>query len=44
VPALQPQGPDEERRYAAAQIRRQLRQEMEQRHLELLQAAPSGIV
>ncbi len=44
VPALQPQGPDEERRYAAAQIRRQLRQEMEERHLELLQAAPSGIV
>jgi acyl-CoA hydrolase len=36
VPALQPQSADELRRHAAAQIRRQLRQEMEQRQLALL--------
>ena len=41
VPALQPETPDEKRRFAAAQIRRQLRQEMEQRHLELLKSTPS---
>lgn len=38
VPNLQPANCDEKRRYAAAQIRRQLRQEMEQRHHELLAA------
>ncbi|MGN0858724.1 MAG: acyl-CoA thioesterase [Stenotrophomonas sp.] len=38
VPALQPANCDEKRRYAAAQIRRQLRQEMEQRHHQLLAA------
>ena len=42
VPPLQPETSDEKRRFAAAQIRRQLRQEMEQRHLELLQSNPSG--
>jgi len=36
VPPLQPATGDEKRRYAAAQIRRQLRQDMEQRHRELL--------
>lgn len=42
VPTLQPETSDEKRRFAAAQIRRQLRQEMEQRHLELLKSNPSG--
>ena len=42
VPPLQVQTSDEKRRFAAAQIRRQLRQEMEQRHLELLKHNPSG--
>ncbi len=42
VPALEPANSDEKRRFAAAQIRRQLRQEMEQRHLELLKSNPSG--
>lgn len=42
VPPLQPQSSDEKRRFAAAQLRRQLRQEMEQRHLELLKHNPSG--
>ena len=37
VPPLEPATPEEKRRHAAAVIRRQLRQEMEQRHLELLQ-------
>ena len=37
VPPLEPSTPEEKRRHAAAVIRRQLRQEMEQRHLELLQ-------
>ena len=41
VPPLQPQDGDERRRHAAAQIRRQLRQEMEQRHLELLRSPPA---
>jgi len=36
VPPLQPATGDEKRRHAAAQIRRQLRQDMEQRHRELL--------
>ncbi len=40
VPPLQPATSDEKRRQAAAQIRRQLRQEMEQRHLELLASNP----
>jgi len=40
VPPLQPQTRDEKRRFAAAQIRRQLRQEMEQRHLQLLKNKP----
>jgi acyl-CoA hydrolase len=42
VPPLQVQTSDEKRRFAAAQLRRQLRQEMEQRHLELLKHTPSG--
>ncbi|MGB3000867.1 MAG: acyl-CoA thioesterase [Pseudomonas aeruginosa] len=42
VPPLQPRTGDEKRRYAAAQIRRQLRQEMEQRHLELLRSTPGS--
>ncbi|MGH8054006.1 MAG: acyl-CoA thioesterase [Stenotrophomonas sp.] len=42
VPPLLPETSDEKRRHAAAQIRRQLRQEMEQRHLELLKSNPSG--
>ena len=41
VPALQPETQDEIRRHAAAQIRRQLREEMEQRHWELLASRPS---
>ncbi len=40
VPSLQPVTSDEKRRQAAALIRRQLRQEMEQRHLELLASNP----
>ncbi|EJP78276.1 acyl-CoA thioesterase [Stenotrophomonas maltophilia] len=40
VPPLQPVTSDEKRRQAAALIRRQLRQEMEQRHLELLASNP----
>ena len=40
VPPLQPTTSDEKRRQAAALIRRQLRQEMEQRHLELLASNP----
>ena len=40
VPVLQPANSDEKRRHAAAQIRRQLRQEMEQRQQQLL--APSN--
>ena len=40
VPPLQPSNCDEKRRHAAAQIRRQLRQEMEQRQHELLAANP----
>jgi acyl-CoA hydrolase len=39
VPPLQPANADERRRHAAAQIRRQLRQEMEQRHQQLLAAS-----
>ncbi|MCD9087548.1 acyl-CoA thioesterase [Stenotrophomonas sp. SY1] len=42
VPTLLPQTSDERRRFAAAQIRRQLRHEMEQRQLELLKHNPSG--
>lgn len=41
VPTLQPETPDEIRRHAAAQIRRQLREEMERRHRELLASRPS---
>ncbi|MHC6216428.1 acyl-CoA thioesterase [Stenotrophomonas acidaminiphila] len=41
VPPLQPASGDETRRYAAAQIRRQLRQDMEQRHRELLGSSPA---
>ena len=40
VPPLQLETSDERRRHAAALIRRQLRQEMEQRHLELLASNP----
>ena len=40
VPTLRPVTSDEKRRQAAALIRRQLRQEMEQRHLELLASNP----
>ena len=39
VPALEPQDEDERRRHAAALIRRELRQEMEQRHAALRAAA-----
>ena len=42
VPPLQPAAGDETRRYAAAQIRRQLRQDMEQRHRELLGSSPAA--
>ena len=35
VPALEPRNEDERRRHAAARIRRELRQEMEQRHAAL---------
>ena len=42
VPPLQPASGDETRRYAAAQIRRQLRQDMEQRHRELLGSSPAA--
>jgi acyl-CoA hydrolase len=37
VPQLRPFSPDEKRRYAAAKVRRQLRQEFEQRFRELQQ-------
>ncbi len=40
VPPLSPTTPDERRRFDAAKLRRQLRQEMEQRHLELLASNP----
>ena len=36
VPALEPGTPDEVRRFAAARLRRELREEMEQRHAALL--------
>ena len=42
VPVLEPATADEKRRHAAARIRRQLRQEMEQRQLELLASNPSS--
>ena len=42
VPTLQPRTGDEKRRFAAAQLRRQLRQEMEQRHLELIRSTPGS--
>ncbi len=42
VPALEPQSADDRRRHAAAQIRRQLRQEMEQRQRALLGSTPEG--
>jgi len=42
VPPLQPASGDETRRYAAGQIRRQLRQDMEQRHRELLGSSPAA--
>ena len=41
VPTLVPETSEEKRRHAAAVIRRQLRQEMEQRQLELLQSHPA---
>ena len=41
VPALQPTTPDELRRHAAAQVRRSLRQELEQRH-RALRPGPAG--
>ncbi|MDN3919424.1 acyl-CoA thioesterase [Roseateles violae] len=37
VPALRPQSADEQRRYAAAQLRRQLRAELEQRYQQIRQ-------
>ena len=40
VPPLQPETQDERRRHAAALLRRELRQEMEQRHLQLLASNP----
>lgn len=40
VPPLQLETSDERRRHAAALIRRQLREEMEQRHRELLASSP----
>lgn len=39
VPPLKPNTDDEKRRYAAAQLRRQLRQEIEQRQKELLSSS-----
>ena len=39
VPPLRPFTPDEKRRHAAAQVRRQLRQELNQRY-EALHAVP----
>jgi len=42
VPVLEPQSADEKRRRAAAQIRRQLRQETEQRQRMLLGATPEA--
>lgn len=41
VPALRPFSPDEKRRFEAAKIRKQIRQEMEQRQLDL-RLAPTG--
>ncbi|WP_397532698.1 acyl-CoA thioesterase [Roseateles sp.] len=35
VPPLKPATPDEQRRWAAAKVRRELRQELEQRHRQL---------
>ena len=35
VPPLEPSTPEEIRRFAAARLRRQLREEMERRHAEL---------
>ena len=40
VPPLQPQTPDEHRRFAAAQVRRQLRAEIEQRARVAATAGP----
>jgi acyl-CoA hydrolase len=43
VPALEAGTPDEVRRFAAARLRRELREEMEQRHAALLGARePAG--
>lgn len=42
VPPLQPRSPDELRRYAAAKLRRQLRQELEQRFQDIRQPAAGG--
>ena len=39
VPPLQPKAPDDVRREAAARTRRELRQELEQRHASLLSSA-----
>ncbi len=41
VPPLQPSSADEKRRHAAAQIRRQMRQEMERHQLALLASTPA---
>ena len=40
VPTIQPNTPDEHRRFAAGKLRRQLRQELEQR-FKAIQAAPT---
>jgi acyl-CoA hydrolase len=43
VPPLQPATPDERRRWQAAQLRKQLRQELEQRHQAIREdGAPPG--
>lgn len=41
VPPLKPVGPDETRRYASAQLRRELRQELEQRFQQIRQPGVS---
>lgn len=42
VPPLTPATPDEQRRWAAAQVRRELRQELEQRHRALRAPEATG--
>jgi len=41
VPPLKPVSPDERRRYASAQLRRELRQELEQRYQQIRQPGAS---